>query len=43
LDAHKNLPAQHVSDLTAIRAEAEAVLALTGPGTALPADVLAPE
>jgi WD40 repeat protein/tetratricopeptide (TPR) repeat protein len=39
----KNLPAQYISELTSFRAEAEAVLALAGPGAALPADVFAPE
>jgi WD40 repeat protein len=39
----KNLPAQYIVELTSFRAEAESVLALTGPGTGLPADVFAPE
>jgi uncharacterized protein HemY len=39
----KNLPAQYIPELTSFRTEAEAVLALTGPGAELPADVFAPE
>jgi tetratricopeptide (TPR) repeat protein/WD40 repeat protein len=43
LSERKNLPARDVTELTRFRAEAEAVLALAGPGTELPADVFAPE
>jgi tetratricopeptide (TPR) repeat protein len=39
---HKDLPAQYVAELTGFRAEAEAVLGLTGPTGELPADVFAP-
>jgi WD40 repeat protein/tetratricopeptide (TPR) repeat protein len=39
----KNLPAQHVPELTSFRTEAEAVLALAGPSAELPADVFAPD
>jgi hypothetical protein len=39
----KNLPAQYIAELTSFRAEAEGVLALAGPGVALPVDVFAPE
>jgi tetratricopeptide (TPR) repeat protein len=39
----KDLPAKYVTELTSFRAEAEAVLALAGPSTELPADVFAPE
>jgi WD40 repeat protein/tetratricopeptide (TPR) repeat protein len=39
----KNLQAQFIPELTSFRAEAEGVLALAGPGAALPADVFAPE
>jgi Flp pilus assembly protein TadD len=39
----KNLPAPYIPELTSFRAEAEALLALAGPGAELPADVFAPE
>jgi tetratricopeptide (TPR) repeat protein len=39
---HKDLPAQNIAELTGFRAEAEAVLGLTGPAGELPADVFAP-
>jgi hypothetical protein len=39
----KNLAARYISELIGFRAEAEAVLALAGPGAELPADVFAPE
>jgi len=39
----KNLPAEYIRNLTAFRAEAEAVLGLTSPIGELPADVFAPE
>jgi tetratricopeptide (TPR) repeat protein len=41
-DAHKNLPAQAIAELTGFRAEAEAVLGLARPLVELPADVFAP-
>jgi uncharacterized protein HemY len=40
-DAHKNLPARDVTELTNFRAEAEAVLGLASPIGDLPADVFA--
>jgi WD40 repeat protein/tetratricopeptide (TPR) repeat protein len=43
LSERTNLPAQDVTELAGFRAEAEAVLALAGPGAELPADVFAPE
>jgi tetratricopeptide (TPR) repeat protein len=43
LSERKNLPAQYVPELTGFLTEAEAVLALAGPGAELPADVFAPE
>jgi tetratricopeptide (TPR) repeat protein len=41
-DAHQNLQAQYIPELTGFRAEAEAVLGLAGPGAELPTDVFAP-
>jgi tetratricopeptide (TPR) repeat protein/WD40 repeat protein len=43
LTERQRLPAQHIAELSNFRAEAEAVLALAGPGAELPADVFAPE
>jgi tetratricopeptide (TPR) repeat protein len=43
LSERTNLPPRHVTELTGFRAEAEAVLALSGPSAELPADVFAPE
>jgi serine/threonine protein kinase/WD40 repeat protein/tetratricopeptide (TPR) repeat protein len=43
LSERKNLPAQHVTELTSFRTEAEVVLALNGPPPELPAGVFAPE
>jgi hypothetical protein len=41
LRERKNLPAEHVSELTSFRAQAEVLLA--GPRRELPADVFAPK
>jgi hypothetical protein len=41
-DAHKNLPAHNIRELTGFRAEAEYVLGLARPIGELPADVFAP-
>src|SRR5262249_50307329 len=43
LSERKDLPARDVTELTRFRAEAEAILALAGPGAELPEDVFAPE
>jgi WD40 repeat protein/tetratricopeptide (TPR) repeat protein len=43
LGTPQSLPDQYVRELAAFRAEAEAVLALAGPGAELPADMFAPE
>jgi tetratricopeptide (TPR) repeat protein len=42
-DGHKKLSAQHVTELTSFRAEAEAVLGPARPSGELPVDVFAPE
>jgi hypothetical protein len=42
-DAHKDLPAQYIPELNSFRAEAETLLAPSGPGAELPADVFGPE
>jgi hypothetical protein len=43
MSERKDLPAHYVGELTSFRAEAEALLALAGPGAELPADVFALE